>query len=81
MYSIISVDFLCDPSNGWVLDQFVALPLQTDSFLCFSPTIWIHPTTEYQRKTMITDAVCKEKQILILSGDTAVITEKLYLVP
>lgn len=45
MHSIISVDFLCDPSDCWVLDEFVALPLQTDSFLCFCPTVWIHPTT------------------------------------
>lgn len=33
MYSIISVDFLRDPSDGWVLNEFVAFPLQTDSFL------------------------------------------------
>lgn len=56
MHSIISVDFLCDPPYGWVLDEFVALPLQTDSFLCICPTVWIHPTTECQRETMTSDS-------------------------
>lgn len=52
MHSIISVDFLWDPTNDWVLDKFVALPLQTNSFLCFCPTVWIHPTTEINTKTI-----------------------------
>lgn len=55
MHSIISVDFLRDTPNDWVLDEFVALPLQTDSFLCFCPTVWIHPTTGCRSKSMITD--------------------------
>lgn len=54
MHSIISVDFLRDTANDWVLDEFVALPLQTDSFLCFCPTVWIHPTTGCRSKSMIT---------------------------
>ena len=55
MHSIISVDFLCDPSDGRVLDEFVAFPLQTDGFLCFCPTVWIHPITEHQRETTAID--------------------------
>lgn len=52
MHSIISVDFLRDPTDDWVLDKFVALPLQTDSFLCFCPAVWIHPTTGTNAKTV-----------------------------
>lgn len=47
MHSVISVNLLCNPPDGWVLDEFVAFPLQTDSFLCFYATVWIHPITEH----------------------------------
>lgn len=45
MHPIVSVDLLGDPAGDRVLDKLVALPLQTDSFLCFRPTVRIHPTT------------------------------------
>lgn len=50
MHSIVSVNFLCNSPNDRVLDKFVAFPLQTDSFLCFCPTVWIHPTTKNTNK-------------------------------
>lgn len=52
MHSIVSVDFLGDAANDWVLHQFVALPLQTDSFLRFCPAVWIHPTTDISSRTV-----------------------------
>lgn len=52
MHSIISVDLLRDPTDDGVLDQLVALPLQTDSFLRLCPPVWIHPTTEINTKTI-----------------------------
>lgn len=46
MHSIISVYLLSNPTDGRILNQFVALPLQADSFLCVCPSVWIHPTAD-----------------------------------
>lgn len=50
MHSVISVNLLRNPPNGRVLDEFVAFPLQADCFLCFGPTVWIHPITGDKKK-------------------------------
>lgn len=45
MHPIISVYFVVNPPDGWVLDELIALPLQTESSLCIRLTVWIHAIT------------------------------------
>lgn len=44
--SIVSVDFLGSPPYGWVLNELVALPLQTESTMFVCPTVWIHAISD-----------------------------------
>lgn len=42
---IVSVNFLSNPADGRVLEEFVALPLQAESSLGVRPAVWIHAIT------------------------------------